>query len=918
MGLRGTLAKRVVQAIVTIFIALAIDFIFFHMLPGDPATFLARNPNIPEAAQEQIIIAFGLDKPLPEQFFLFIVNFLTGNFGISFRYQTDVGVLILHRLLNTLLLILPATIASIAIGIYIGKHSAWKRGERTDAIGLVISLLTYSIPSFFLSMFFIMLFAVNLGWFPITAIIPNIDFVSNPLVFTYEIVRRLILPWGVLTIALIGVFALIMRNALLDVLSEDYMITAKAKGQTEKDQLDKEAVPNAMIPVTTIIALNLGATVAGALQVEVIFSYPGIGRLLWDGILWRDYPVLQGTFFVITVVMIFANLAADFLYYWLDPRIRVGTEFTITDEKKGGFFEWFLRPFTYLATVLLCLDIVILLLAPSYAALFLIGTLAILVFVRRQDILRFIWNRAKLYSPGNLTYLWTNHRPQMLVRLSQLVLTLNVLFVTIVMTVALTMSDAYGLEWVLSWITTFVGASVFPPVSSLDGWLHVLMLSASIIAHPLLTITSLVGWLCGYFLNRQVRTIAMVKQILGNKMGIAGAVTVSAFAGLAIFGDILAPYDPTAHLTGTPRRPPTPLPLDQGALLDVSLAILVIGAMVWVYAGYRNRPSISASIQWAFIGTFLAYVAILFLPHSLARASSVATAGSFLLGGIGLALALPNLRSALREITKSALRPSLERLIGLTMLTLGLALLMTTLLWITTGNPTSFPGFHLLGTDQLGRDVFSQLVIGVRITLIIGLVATMITMFIGGMIGLLAGYYGGIADSLLMRFTDIFFVIPGLVIMIILGAILPPSVYSLIIIIGIFSWPSTARIVRGQVLTIRERDYIERARAVGGSKSYIMFKHILPAVAPLIVANTVLVTAYAILSEVVLDFFGLGDPTMVSWGTMLYQAFGSGAMTGNLWWWVFPPGIMVVLLLMGVSMLGYAMDEIANPRLRRR
>jgi peptide/nickel transport system permease protein len=237
---------------------------------------------------------------------------------------------------------------------------------------------------------------------------------------------------------------------------------------------------------------------------------------------------------------------------------------------------------------------------------------------------------------------------------------------------------------------------------------------------------------------------------------------------------------------------------------------------------------------------------------------------------------------------------------------------------IISVNPTSFPGYHILGTDQLGRDVFSQLVIGVRITLIIALIATLIAMGIGGVIGLLAGYYGGLADSILMRFTDVFFVIPSLTIMIILGAILPPSITSLIIVIGIFSWPSTARIVRGQVLTIKERSYIERARAVGGSNSYIIMKHVVPAVAPLIIANTVLVAAYAVLSEVVLDFFGLGDPSMVSWGTMLYQAFGAGAMSGNLWWWVFPPGIMVILLLMGVSILGHAMDEIANPRLRRR
>ncbi|MFW9888554.1 MAG: ABC transporter permease, partial [Candidatus Thorarchaeota archaeon] len=154
--------------------------------------------------------------------------------------------------------------------------------------------------------------------------------------------------------------------------------------------------------------------------------------------------------------------------------------------------------------------------------------------------------------------------------------------------------------------------------------------------------------------------------------------------------------------------------------------------------------------------------------------------------------------------------------------------------------------------------------------------------------------------------------------MIVMAAVLGPSIVTLIIVIGLFSWSSTARIVRGQVLSIKERTYIERVRAVGGGNFYIIGKHVLAAVAPLVVANTILVTAWAILSEVVLDFFGLGDPAMISWGTMLYLAFNAGSMSNNLWWLVFPPGIMVVLLLLGVSMVGYAMDEIVNPRLRRR
>ncbi|MCK5266205.1 MAG: ABC transporter permease, partial [Candidatus Thorarchaeota archaeon] len=248
----------------------------------------------------------------------------------------------------------------------------------------------------------------------------------------------------------------------------------------------------------------------------------------------------------------------------------------------------------------------------------------------------------------------------------------------------------------------------------------------------------------------------------------------------------------------------------------------------------------------------------------------------------------------------------------------GIGLIVQGILQAPWALPLEFPGNHLMGTDQLGRDVFSQMIIAVRITLLVGIVATGMSVIIGTLVGLAAGYYGGIVDSFLMRFTDIFFVIPSLLLMIILAAVLGPSIVTLILVIGLFSWSSTARIVRGQVLTIKERAYIERVRAVGGGNVYIMTKHVLAAVAPLVVANTILVTAWAILSEVVLDFFGLGDPAMISWGTMLYLAFNAGSMSNNLWWLVFPPGIMVILLLLGVSMVGYAMDEIVNPKLRRR
>jgi peptide/nickel transport system permease protein len=912
MGFRGTVVKRIIQALITIVIALSIDFVFFHLLPGDPASLLSRNPNIGEVVQQRIIQEFGLDQPLYIQYGLFLVNFLQGNLGVSFHFQTDVQNIIFPRLGNTILLILPATIVSILTGIWIGKKSAWKRDERTDIIGLLVSLVTYSIPSFWLSMFFIMLFAVSFHLFPLTPWIPSAN-INNPVAFIMDMLSHLILPWLVLWIALIGVFALIMRSALLDVLSEDYMITAKAKGRSEDEQLNKEAVPNAMIPVATIIALNLGASVAGALQVEVVFSYPGIGRLLWDGIIYRDYPLLQATFFMITIVIVFANLIADFLYYVLDPRIRVGREFVITEEKRQGFLQrWFSTP-RLLMLSLIVLNLGVFLAYPAYLLISLTISFFLIVILKVRPISLIIVERLKSYLPENLRFLWSNHRSRLLSHFSLLFLTINLMVFSV-----LALFNIYGSDWTVSWLAAFIGIAGFPPNLGLLGPASSMMVLVSTIAHPTVTQLSLLGTLVGWFLARRKRMAGMVKQFISSPLGIAGTITVAVFVCMAIFGDILAPYNPQQHLTGLPYRRPSPLPDDQSILSLSSIGIFIVGIVAWLFAVVKKKDPAPSFFKRIALGALLLSIGALFGTASVGQNSATGIAGGIGIGAIGLyfiALGYSGGRNNLRCMIR---RESLMSVLGVLFIAIGFAMMLLSLIVIVTANPTSYPGFHVLGTDQLGRDVFSQLVIGVRITLVIGLVATTITMGIGTLIGLFAGYYGGLADSILMRLTDVFFVIPGLVIMLILGAILPPSVYTLIFVIGIFSWPSTARIVRGQVLTIKERGYIERVRAVGGSNVYIMGKHVLPAVAPLVVANTVLVTAYAILSEVVLDFFGLGDPSMVSWGTMLYQAFGSGAMSNNLWWLVFPPGILVIFLLLGVSLMGYAMDEIANPRLRRR
>ncbi|HEX2425379.1 MAG TPA: ABC transporter permease [Actinomycetota bacterium] len=229
------------------------------------------------------------------------------------------------------------------------------------------------------------------------------------------------------------------------------------------------------------------------------------------------------------------------------------------------------------------------------------------------------------------------------------------------------------------------------------------------------------------------------------------------------------------------------------------------------------------------------------------------------------------------------------------------------------------PSLHYpLGTDDLGRSILTMTIWGSRISLLVGFMATIITMVIGSLIGIVAGYRGTWMDAALMRVTDWFLVIPWLALAIVLASILGPSLITIIVVIGVTSWPSTARVVRAQVLTLKERPYVERARALGASDWHLITRHILPNVFPVIFANTILVVAIAILSETTLSFLGLGDPLRASWGSILEAAYDAGATSLGAWWWLVAPGLAIVLVVLAFTMCGYALDDILNPRIRER
>ena len=233
--------------------------------------------------------------------------------------------------------------------------------------------------------------------------------------------------------------------------------------------------------------------------------------------------------------------------------------------------------------------------------------------------------------------------------------------------------------------------------------------------------------------------------------------------------------------------------------------------------------------------------------------------------------------------------------------------------------PSPYTGLlHPLGTDHKGQDIYSMTLYGARASLYVGLVATAISALLGAVIGLAAGYFGRATDEVLMRATDFFLVLPWFPLMIVMMAILGREFVWVIVVIGITSWPSTARIVRSQVLTVKERQFIERARAIGAGDGHIISKHIMPNVMPLIFANTVLLISLAIFSESFLSFFGLGDPMVISWGGMLEGAYQFGAFYKGAWWYILPPGLCILAMVLSFSLIGYALDDVLNPKLRRR
>lgn len=334
------LIKKIVWAIFTVLFVIVLNFFLFRVLPGDPARAGIRDPRLKKEAVEIIRVRFGLDKPvincfeslnplkfgsctvnpLDTQFFIYVKNLLQGELGISYHTNRPVADILAERLWNTILLIGAGQILAIILGVVFGVFAAWKARTSIDYGALIVSLIAWSLPTFWLGI--LLLFWGSTHGLPIGG--KSTPGISDATLLEQwgDIALHMLLPTLTYTIVYMGEYMLIMRSSLLDVLSEDYILTAKAKGLNTFQVLKDHALKNAMLPLVTIIAINLGFTMAGAVQIESVFSWPGLGGAIYEAVSRRDFPILQGAFLLIAVTVIVANLLAELAYSYLDPRVQ--------------------------------------------------------------------------------------------------------------------------------------------------------------------------------------------------------------------------------------------------------------------------------------------------------------------------------------------------------------------------------------------------------------------------------------------------------------------------------------------------------------------------------------------------------------------------------------------------------------------
>ena len=321
---RGYMTRRVVYTLLTVFLILTFNFLLFRVMPGDPARIL-----IPKGASQDTIDSlrahYGLDRPFIVQYFIYLEQTMTGHLGVSISKHpgSNVEDILGPYLENTIILAGIGTVLSILVGIYLGRETAWHRGKAVDRIGSAFFLVFYCMPTFLFALILLTFFAKFIPAWPISSPYgddyQNLDIMGK----IWDRTIHTLLPLFALVIETIATFSIITRSSLIDVLTEEYMVTAVAKGLKSRQILRGHAMPNAMLPVVTVVAMNVGWILSGSIMIEIVFSYRGLGLLTYEAVMGYDYPLIQAVFTLETVAVLIANFLADMLLFKLDPRVKL-------------------------------------------------------------------------------------------------------------------------------------------------------------------------------------------------------------------------------------------------------------------------------------------------------------------------------------------------------------------------------------------------------------------------------------------------------------------------------------------------------------------------------------------------------------------------------------------------------------------
>jgi peptide/nickel transport system permease protein len=312
---------KVLASLVTLAFVVVFNFFLFRVIEGDPVANLFRGRNLSQVQRAQLTRQFGLDKPLGGQFAAYVKQTASLNLGRTYTDNQPVTAEIWHKAGPTVALVGVSTLLSAVLGVLAGIAAAWRRRTRTDYSLTTFTMATYSMPDFWLGMLLLTLFAVVLGWFPVGGL-ENPASTATGLGHVADQAKHMFLPCLTLTVGYLGEYAIIMRSSLLDTMREDYLVLARAKGLRDVLVRNRHAVPNAILPVVALLAINFGFVLAGAIAVEAIFSWPGLGLATYDALNGPDLPMLQGLFLVFSAAVILFNFIADLLYAYLDPRVR--------------------------------------------------------------------------------------------------------------------------------------------------------------------------------------------------------------------------------------------------------------------------------------------------------------------------------------------------------------------------------------------------------------------------------------------------------------------------------------------------------------------------------------------------------------------------------------------------------------------